>query len=26
LLLAGGPTFSGGRTGYHSYAALGLNF
>ena len=26
LLLAGGPTFSGGKTGYHSYAALALNF
>jgi hypothetical protein len=26
LLLAGGPSFSGGRTGYHGYAALGLNF
>ena len=26
LLLAGGPSFSGGKTGYHGYAALGLNF
>jgi hypothetical protein len=26
LLLAGGPTFSDGKTGYHSYLALGLNF
>lgn len=26
LLMAGGPTFSDGRTGYHGYAALGLNF
>ncbi len=26
LLLAGGPSFSGGRTSYHSYAALSLNF
>lgn len=26
LLLSGGPTFSGGRTGAHGYAALGLNF
>jgi hypothetical protein len=26
LLLAGGPRFSGGDTGYHCYAALGLNF
>jgi hypothetical protein len=26
LLLAGGPTFGGGRSGYHSYAALALNF
>jgi hypothetical protein len=26
LLLAGGPSFSGGKTSYHGYAALGLNF
>lgn len=26
LLLAGGPSFSGGQTSYHSYAALALNF
>jgi len=26
LLLAAGPSFSGGRTSYHGYAALGLNF
>jgi hypothetical protein len=26
LLLAGGPSFSGGQTSYHGYAALGLNF
>lgn len=26
LLAAGGPTFTGGRSGYHAYAALGLNF
>jgi hypothetical protein len=26
LLAAAGPSFSGGRTGYHSYIALGLNF
>ena len=26
LLAAGGPTFSGGKNGYHAYAALGLNF
>jgi hypothetical protein len=26
LLLAGGPSFSGGQTSYHSYAALSLNF
>ena len=26
LLLAAGPAFAGGRTGYHSYAALALNF
>jgi hypothetical protein len=26
LLAAAGPSFSGGRTGYHSYVALGLNF
>lgn len=26
LLMAAGPTFSGGKTGYHGYAALGLNF
>jgi hypothetical protein len=26
LLLAGGPTFSNGKTGYHGYAALGLSF
>jgi Putative MetA-pathway of phenol degradation len=26
LLLAGGPRFSSGHTGYHCYAALGLNF
>jgi hypothetical protein len=26
LLLAGGPSFSGGRTSYHAYTALGLNF
>jgi len=26
LLLAGGPSVSGGRTSYHGYAALGLNF
>lgn len=26
LLLAAGPNFSGGATGYHSYAALALNF
>ena len=26
LLLAGGPNFSGGQTGYHGYAALGLSF
>jgi hypothetical protein len=26
LLLAGGPTLSGGQTGYHGYVALGLNF
>lgn len=26
LLLAGGPSFSGGRASYHGYAALGLNF
>lgn len=26
LLLAGGPRFSTGHTGYHCYAALGLNF
>jgi hypothetical protein len=26
LLLAAGPSFSGGRTSYHSYTALSLNF
>jgi hypothetical protein len=26
LLLAGGPSFSDGRTSYHGYVALGLNF
>jgi hypothetical protein len=26
LLLAGGPSFSAGRTSYHGYVALGLNF
>lgn len=26
LLLAAGPSFSGGKTGYHCYAALALNF
>jgi hypothetical protein len=26
LLLAGGPTFSDGQTGYHSYLALALNY
>ncbi len=26
LLLAGGPSFSGGQTSYHSYTALALNF
>jgi hypothetical protein len=26
LLVAAGPSFSGSRTGYHSYVALGLNF
>jgi hypothetical protein len=26
LLLAGGPSFSGGETSYHGYIALGLNF
>jgi hypothetical protein len=26
LLLAGGPRFSSGHTGFHCYAALGLNF
>jgi hypothetical protein len=26
LLLAGGPSFSGGQTSYHSYAALALSF
>jgi hypothetical protein len=26
LLAAGGPTFSGGQTGYHSYLALALNY
>ena len=26
LLVAAGPSFSGGRTSYHGYAALGLNF
>lgn len=26
LLMAAGPTFSGGKAGYHAYAALGLNF
>lgn len=26
LLLAGGPSFSGGRTSYHSYLALALNY
>jgi hypothetical protein len=26
LLLAAGPSFSGGHTSYHLYAALGLNF
>lgn len=26
LLLAGGPSFSGGHTSYHGYVALGLNF
>jgi hypothetical protein len=26
LLAAGGPTLSGGKSGYHVYAALGLNF
>jgi hypothetical protein len=26
LLIAGGPSFSGGRTGYHSYLALALNY
>ena len=26
LLLAAGPSFSGGQTSYHSYAALALNF
>jgi hypothetical protein len=26
LLLAAGPSFSGGQASYHGYAALGLNF
>ena len=26
LLLSGGPTWADRRTGYHFYAALGLNF
>jgi hypothetical protein len=26
LLLAAGPNFSGGKTAYHGYAALSLNF
>jgi hypothetical protein len=26
LLLSGGPTWADHRTGYHAYAALGLNF
>lgn len=26
LLVAGGPSFSGGQTSYHGYAALSLNF
>ena len=26
LLLAGGPSFAGGQTSYHGYAALALNF
>ena len=26
LLLAGGPSFAGGQTSYHTYAALGLAF
>jgi hypothetical protein len=26
LLLAGGPSLSGGRTSYHGYVALGVNF
>jgi hypothetical protein len=26
LLIAAGPSFSGGQTSYHGYAALGLNF
>lgn len=26
LLVAGGPSFSGGQTSYHAYVALGLNF
>jgi hypothetical protein len=26
LLVAGGPSFSGGQASYHGYVALGLNF
>jgi hypothetical protein len=26
LLIAAGPSFSGGQTSFHGYAALGLNF
>lgn len=26
ILLAGGPAFSGGQTGYHAYTALALNY
>lgn len=26
LLLAGGPSFSGGQTSYHGYVSIGLNF